>query len=394
MWIRSLKKGEPTGWALIIADLAFVFCIVSNILSAHNRLGQLGLIAFGFSVLILIVQRRVVSLDRFFIGYGVFILWGLTGVLAGWATDKTQAFSMVKTLVIDFGFLFLVFQYLKSRGSLERPFIAYMLAALVTIALIFPLSGPSWIHYRFGQLAGVNPNELADMLLPAWCGVVYLFFDKKRKMVLVPGLIFFAAIVLTGSRQGLLGFAVFTLIYILWADRKHIVRDSLILVVLAAAAFAVLYYVPFFYKSIGSRLMNTIKGFLGLTNRVERSISQRRGYFEAALRLFLERPFTGWGYDCFRFASGAGTYAHSNYYELLADGGILALVLFYAPVVSVMVRAFRKAKTSPEARLGSILMLMLLALGIASVSYYDRVDLILIPFAAYALGFEFPKERK
>lgn len=392
MSIQLFKKAKTVDLIYLFADLAFVFCIVSNTLSAHNRIGQIGLVLFGISVFILVVLKRGFWIDRFFLGYGAFIIWGLIGVVAGWACDKSQAFAMVKTLVIDFGFMFLVYQYLKGRESLDKALMAYMLAAIITIVLVFILSGPKWKYYRLGQRAKVNPNKLADMLLLAWSGAVYLFFNKKRKIMIAPALVFFIAIILTGSRQGILGFSVFTVVYVLWTDKKHIVRNILVLFAMVAAACAILFLIPYFYKSIGMRLLNTIKGFLGLSNNIELSISQRRGFSEAAVRLFRDRPVKGWGYDCFRFASGAETYAHNNYLELLADGGIPAVLLFYAPIASVMIRSFIKAKESAAARLGASLMLMLFVLGIASVSYYDRVDLLLIPFASFALGFRIPKK--
>jgi O-antigen ligase len=50
---------------------------------------------------------------------------------------------------------------------------------------------------------------------------------------------------------------------------------------------------------------------------------------EQGLRLWEQAPLLGNGLDSFRGLSGQGTYAHNNYIELLADGGVVAVVLFY-----------------------------------------------------------------
>jgi len=371
------------------ADVCFFVYLVTNLLFAHSTLSQLTMVLFGLSVAVLFFDSKRFYFHGWFLTYLLLAVWGAVGAAAGWAVDRTQAMDMVQTLVINFVFLLCLYQYFVQRGSLAPCFNAYLIASALTMALVVVISGPSIIHYRFGQLAGVNPNLLASFLLIACAGALHLLFEKKEKwFVYAPlTLLFFAGVLLTGSRKGLLGLAIVMVLYVLWSDRKHIVRNLIVLFLLGAAGCAALFFVPKLYEVIGERLIWTVKSVLGLVGEegMEWSMMERTEMADAAKALFLARPLTGWGLDCYRFASEMGTYAHNNYLELLADGGLPALLLYYVPILLLIIRGFRCGGEDGAVRLGTSLLLMLVLLGIAVVSYYERVDLVVIPIALAAL---------
>lgn len=371
------------------ADVLFAVYLVTNLLWAHTTLSQATMALFGLSVAALFLDNKRFYFHAWFPCYLLLALWGVVGIAAGWAVDAVQAADMVQTLCINFVFLLCLYQYFVQRGSLAPCINSYLLASAVGIVLVVVISGPSIIHYRLGQLANVNPNLLASFLLIACAGALHLLFEKRKLwFVYAPAtVLFFAGVLLTGSRKGLLGLAIVMALYVLWSDRKHIVRNLIALVLLAAAGCVVLFCIPKVYEVMGARLLWTMKSILGIVGEegMEWSMMERSDMARAAKDLFLQRPWTGWGLDCYRFASDTGTYAHNNYLELLADGGIPALVIYYLPLVGILVAGIRRGNSDGQVRLGTCLVLMLVLLGIAVVSYYERVDLTVVPIALAAL---------
>ncbi|MDO4493101.1 MAG: ATP-grasp fold amidoligase family protein [Clostridia bacterium] len=368
----------------LLADFGLILFVVTNGLFAHGKWGQLGLLLFAASVVPVVLRRKGLVFDRWFIGYGLLIVWGAVGTLLGWAVNRPQAMAMVKTLVIDFVFLFVLLQYLTARKELTAPINAYMIAVFIIILGIFRFSGGHIRHYRFGQAAGINPNTVAGITIIAYVGSLYLAFRRKKPAYLLCTALFLLTILVTGSRKGLLTVAVFTPVYVLWMDRKHLVRDLAILMVIAAVSCWFLFGIEIVRNNIGERLLESIKSVLGLAEKTEQSIAERGLFSKMGMEIFLKAPLKGCGLDCFRFASGTETYAHNNYIELLADGGIVALLLYYVPILGIGIRCLKRSKDD-AAVFGAVLILMFFAQDIATVSYYERTPLMILMLAASVL---------
>lgn len=67
------------------------------------------------------------------------------------------------------------------------------------------------------------------------------------------------------------------------------------------------------------------------------SVYDRLHWWKAALLMFFERPFLGWGFGSFAFAGGAfkgpsvlgSVYVHNYYLEFLAENGVIAALLWF-----------------------------------------------------------------
>jgi len=129
-----------------------------------------------------------------------------------------------------------------------------------------------------------------------------------------------------------------------WLEKRYAPYGSsqcICVVVLALAAADPASYVGLYggSRSIrGSRLCavpvasvladHPLADYLGGRNVADTSILMRDQMLKDATNLWLQRPFTGWGLDQFRAVSGWGTYSHDNYVELLANGGLVGLMLY------------------------------------------------------------------
>ena len=104
------------------------------------------------------------------------------------------------------------------------------------------------------------------------------------------------------------------------------------------------------------------------------SLSLRQLFIKYATDMFFEKPLLGYGINNFiveiRQRIGIGTYAHNNYYEILADLGSVGFVMFYGYyiyLVSSLVRKWRRSE-------GSLVKLMIVWVAVIMVCEYGLVS--------------------
>lgn len=74
-------------------------------------------------------------------------------------------------------------------------------------------------------------------------------------------------------------------------------------------------------------------------------VSDQSNLMLRGIKMFFERPLLGWGVGGFQQYSlinhGAYVYAHSNYVELLADFGIVGLLIYYSQYIYCIYNLFK-----------------------------------------------------
>ena len=144
--------------------------------------------------------------------------------------------------------------------------------------------------------------------------------------------------------------------------------------------------VPWLYTIAGSRFETMLNAVLGKTVE-EGSLMSRLHYIHLGWEYFLQRPWTGYGLDCFRYLRYAyETYSHNNYIELLFSGGIIGFVLYYMPnlimykgIISLSRKAINVFKV------GFVIFLVQQATEYASVTYFERTPLTILIIALACL---------
>lgn len=202
-----------------------------------------------------------------------------------------------------------------------------------------------------------NPNNLAAFfnmaLLPALC--FYLYSGKAiiTRSCFILTLFFFAALLATESRGGLLAFGITGLIVLFFSWQSP--RSGLKKAMALAAALAAIMLV-FHLASPSSFLSERfLQGFAASENS---SLGQRIIIWQAALMMALERPLTGTGYGTFflyypayRLAgdtSSLGFWVHMDPLQFWTEMGLLAPLLFYALALSVLIRTVKALKATPR----------------------------------------------
>jgi O-antigen ligase len=237
----------------------------------------------------------------------------------------------------------------------------------------------------------VNANAYAQVLM---FGVIFalrqwLVESARRrggwKMALVllafVALCLYGIVDLTGSRKGIvmtLAAGLLAAVYWVWHQpmRRRLLVTALLAVVIAGIGVGL-------YLSPQTERITEVSAFIRGENVADTGLAKRGGMLEDALKLWQQRPFTGWGLDEFRNVSGWNTYAHDNYVELLADQGLVGCLLYLMVYVSTLVSLVRSFARSKDAALKAdafwAVVVVIVAMGwdIGAVSYYDRLAWVL-----------------
>lgn len=185
-----------------------------------------------------------------------------------------------------------------------------------------------------GSMLG-DPNDLALVLMfPFAFSLSLLLMPGShlliRMVCLMTCVILLMAVIATQSRGGLLGVLAVTGIFAL-----HFVRNKSLLFFLAACGGALLY--------LASGISDRSSGGAA-EEGIDASAMGRLYAWEAAFYMALDNPFTGVGLDNFYFNyfyysqhwDGLNHAVHSTWFGVLAETGILGLVVFICCIVSLI----------------------------------------------------------
>jgi len=368
----------------LLADLTFALYLATEILLEHSLLSQLCmLLFFGVSAIYVVRQKRL-FFSWWLIAGALVILWG-TVVSFAWAIERGASLSMVKTLIVNLAFFFVLLQYLMLQGNLRRYCTAFVvvITAIAGVAIVLQLPiQHEW--ERVGNKIGVNPNWIGMLSAVAMGFCVILAVQRKKVLWLLPILILAPAMVLSKSTKGIALSAVLFIILILVLYPKYWYLKLFGLLAVGGLAF---YFLIFQENAISNgpfHRYQVIAHYMIMGWGSADTVLERNSLTTVAMEAFRARPITGWGVDCFRFLDGAQeTYSHCNYTELLVSGGVPMFVLYYgAQLVAVVLairalwrtRARRAEQRKERAMVGAMMTLMLsqVAIDVGMVSYYDR----------------------
>jgi O-antigen ligase len=212
----------------------------------------------------------------------------------------------------------------------------------------------------------------------------------------------YVLVYLAGSRKGMaltLVGLVFMLVFWIWQQpiERRVLLSAVSLLVFCAVGY-------FLYKSPQFARFADISNLLEGRTVEDTGLVKRTLLFRDAFDLWLQRPFTGWGLDQFRIVSGWGMYSHSNYVELLANHGLVGLLLYVGVYISGLIGVIRRIVRSagPIERTAAAWSLLLLGLLVAwdfgAVSYYEKMAWMMVGAAvcvtsAEWVGMDSPKKQ-
>jgi O-antigen ligase len=337
--VKGYLLGIGVAVALIALGAAALFRSSENTSADAVFSGELDLSIRPARKLPLLVAAQFLSV--------LYLLWSFASVRWSQAPDIALAGSIL--LAIQFVWALMIANAIRASGMryIVRAFLVVTLAtALIAIWYYYGRNPTLRAKFPFG-----NPTFLAACLIPgitlalAWvCHAIGDFKNHRSKWTLFWALLAIGALAgalwalrLTGSRgaQVGLGAALLTTAFFALRGRWRIALIALGLMLGVAAWF---YYADAAQASLAGR---------GQSLRL-------RGYaWNYALRMFAERPFTGHGQGGYALLGdsfvandiesdplvfdGRIDHAHNEWLEILADLGIVGLILIAAVLILTLI---------------------------------------------------------
>ena len=158
-------------------------------------------------------------------------------------------------------------------------------------------------------------------------------------------------IISTLSTKGIIGLCIISISYVLLHLKFNVKQVAGGILTLALLAGLASYFSDIVLLSIARLVGRFYLDFGGVLDEKTSSLalasqSIRVELKEAANAMIMENPVFGIGLRASEFiletASGVVTYAHSNYYELALAVGLIALPIYYAPIVYLFLKSSYK----------------------------------------------------
>jgi O-antigen ligase len=241
-----------------------------------------------------------------------------------------------------------------------------------------------------GRAAGMvlNPNVFA-MYLSFSAFLIWTAPQKMPKWMHLLGVFFlFYGIAYSGSRKSLLVLAVAVFGAIVWALFR--IKKPSTWVMLASGVILSILLLGYI-QSHNVNVEEQLTSFSSVSRMMRFFTGKQSGEETIRMDLILEAidvwqrsPLIGWGPDQYALISKTGYYAHSNYFEILADFGLIGFFLFYLLHALLLVQGLHYGirKRSPTHRRVLILLFLILILDVAQVSFTSKYSWIFLGLTA------------
>ncbi len=378
--------------AVVYIYMGFVFVISMNLDPEIKKYSN----AFALVVMALIGVYVLINnfegfINKFSLMFGLYTGYCLLTII--WSADKSISIERSTTVLKLFIVCSLIYYYITRERKTDMLLHAIYIGGLSILIFTIVYYGPR--AYIAGMMEGkrmgydfADANDLGRALMyTSIIGLYYAFYEKRWWNISISLISAFVSVG-TGCRIAIIIFVVglFCLFFFYFTGKKRILGIGAF-IALAGISFALL-YLPVF-ESMRIRII----GMLGeLTGKEGADISTntRMIMAQAGIKQFLETPVLGLGIGTSNVillkVIGVESYLHNNFLEMLACGGIIGFMVFYALHFTVLIKNTKQAfRRNTKAVLSITLLMMILAQDISTVDYYEKITLILITYMFCAL---------
>lgn len=219
---------------------------------------------------------------------------------------------------------------------------------LFILSVIFAMWGIWQVYANIGRGHAIGPltdrNAFAALLNMLWFPAVFLFVSRRYNqknawlgLLLGFGLFIISMALFATTSRGGIGIWLLLLPLVLWSGYRYTKSRITIELVVLIALLAYVSSVFLLQASIVDRNFD-------LSN--DTSIGARFMMWQSSVNMMLAHPLigTGWGtwadfYPAYRLpreSISAGFFAHNDYLQLAAEGGILAMILMLSILLSIL----------------------------------------------------------
>lgn len=368
--------------SVILFELSLVFLFLQqNVFPSElTMVSMLSVIAAGIWMKFVRKDLRYFCLNPFLDFYAVFLVIMLIGCLCGMGTGDTWR----RTILCAGGWVTSVLMYdcLMNMREPERFMKLYLDVAIVSLVVILLLLGDKSWSSRLGHngsggnisyYIGSTPiykssNGTANVCVIAAAFAYYFAAIKRMKRYYLYCVFLLIGMMMTGSRKGILIFAIVAAYLVFFWDRGVTWKKLWLAVIIPVAGLIVVTKVPAVYDAIGKRIVSLVLNLLGQANKLDgNSYLARMDLMGSAIQWFIDRPLFGHGMNAFSTYYEVGT--ESNILQLLVDFGIVGFLAYYAFLPGLYCRLKACKNGSKLARMFGIIIISFLMQDVFSVRY-------------------------
>ncbi len=382
--MESLPRAKwqvATGFLLLVYMAGQIIFQQESNVQYRNALNLL--LVFVFLADSILNRNYKIPFNGYLLSYGVFVFFSFLSFF--WSSLPEVSYNTNITLVQVCLNNFLIYALLKRYRISHWMLSGVVVGAFFNYLIALGVYTPSYEIYRSLRFGGTfpNSNQLGiAMMFSIFASLVFLRLYNNRYIQVVAVInIIFALYVsfLTGSRKGIFFSVILAAIFLItqFAKPRRILLFSLVIL-----SIFYVFYDTFFSEgqmevieySI-DRADRMMDGFSGEEEEMEASTEGRILLAQKAGAVFLDNPFIGVGVNAFRYFTG-GAYAHNNIMELLACLGLIGFTLYYLGYFLIL-RTYMMNKVAGNV-LYFVLLLLILALDVGMVSYYEKGNLLMV----------------
>lgn len=393
--ISNLKQSVKLKRILYYAILLFLFAYVFSVPSFGESSSFTRYIIFvsmfflGASAFAYCFLYEDFHINKSSLLVPAFCIFALIGTIA-YSHEYRSWFSLVLLSLSFFIFVY-AFKAIKNKYTIIIVVaVAFFLFSLYFIVhyrkQILDFRSYTNSSFRLGDFFD-NPNGVSAYAVVGVSTPLYLvlFWDKKIKYVfIIPMLTMLLVGLTTGSRTFLLIVFLMVVVFLFFKFKKH---KFIYLGVIAGIVIIgiILLNLPFL-STLKDRLIQAIQSIFGTASKVDTSTLERTVMIDYGFYLGSKRLFFGYGVDGFSLISGIGTYAHSNFAEVLCDFGLIGFLIFYSPLVILLTKSLMTKKIDKSFVITFVIYYLIVSFF--NVIYYKKIYYLILAFMFYLVFVE------
>lgn len=360
-------------------DYSFWIWFLTNMAWSHqlpSMIGQLLFLGISFINIMKTQSWKFPSVLLYFIA---FIGTCYINIKTGNSFVPAESRFMIGVLLRNALFGLFLYQYLRRLvpDLICEVFLFAALFGSVTMLAVNRMATGTFVMRDIEDSLNGNAMAVGNAL-----AIIYMFaygrIKKKKYIAIALFLLIFCF--LAGTRKSIVAIIVGISLYNLLAKPSKIVFYAAGIVFFIGLMYYVLTEFSLFYNIMGSRL----EAMFSLINggEIDGSTDTRMYLIETGITYYSERPYMGWGINCFKDVPGTyGLYSHCNYVEILFSVGIPGFIFYYSMYATSLlkcIKRFFKGYRNNDIFLVISLVVCSLLVDYGMVSYNNRPTLLYI----------------
>lgn len=375
------KRSSISDKVLWVLTVALMVSFVVFEQEARGKYIYMGIAVCFFVVYAIKSNYRIpLRIELFHLYTALFAIYCIISMV--WAQDSNLAYRRGAMVVKVVLFMWILYLYYRDETSIKRLLDVVCVSGFIVALYAIMTYGLSTIREiveagERAQNSFANINTIGMMSATALVIAFSRLVNRKYSLNMILSLPCLLMVIASGSRKAftLLNAGIIMLLFL------KVVRNNrnFAMVIIRVAFTAVLVVVvgrmiislPIM-KSVVDPMTRMLNYFTG-SGRTDESVRGRMSFIPLAMQQFVKTPLFGMGIGNSSILIGRDTYLHNNYIEMLACGGIIGFLVYYAPFIYSAKNMLQLRRVeAEESDLCLVLLILFLIMDFGQVSYFSK----------------------